>query len=172
MDMKQIPNFPNYSITKGGRVWSHKPKKWLKPKLSSNGRYLFVNLGRKHTCNIHRLVLETYVGPCPKGMECRHLNGNGQDNRLENLCWGTRSENRQDSIQHGTQPKPWLGKYGEQSPTSKLSNYQRRMILYQYATGLFSQNELAQEYKICRSVINHLIIGRSWPFIDIRKLHV
>lgn len=29
-------------------------------------------------------------------MECRHLNGNPVDNRLENLCWGTHSENEYD----------------------------------------------------------------------------
>lgn len=29
--MKQIPNFPNYAITKDGRVWNCKHKRWLKP---------------------------------------------------------------------------------------------------------------------------------------------
>lgn len=52
--------------------------------------------------NIHRLVLEAFVGPCPPGMLCRHLNGNPADNRLENLRWGTPSENSYDKGRHGT----------------------------------------------------------------------
>lgn len=51
---------------------------------------------------VHRLVLQAFVGPCPPGMECRHLNGDEQDNRVENLRWGTPSENARDRVRHGT----------------------------------------------------------------------
>lgn len=50
---------------------------------------------------VHRLVLETFVGPCPEGMEVCHNNGNPADNRLTNLRYGTKSENAQDIIRHG-----------------------------------------------------------------------
>lgn len=42
---------------------------------------------------VHRLVLESFVGPCPDGMEACHANGNGFDNRLENLRWDTHRAN-------------------------------------------------------------------------------
>lgn len=42
---------------------------------------------------VHRLVLESFVGPCPEGMEACHNNGNGFDNRLENLRWDTHGAN-------------------------------------------------------------------------------
>ncbi|GAC81679.1 HNH endonuclease [Gordonia malaquae] len=58
-----------------------------------------IDLGRHF---VHRLVMETFVGPCPSGMEVRHLNGEPADNRLENLAYGTRSENVLDSVAHGT----------------------------------------------------------------------
>lgn len=51
---------------------------------------------------VHRLVLEAFVGPCPPGMECRHLNGDSGDNHLRNLQWGTPSENQFDKVRHGT----------------------------------------------------------------------
>ena len=51
---------------------------------------------------VHRLVLEAFVGPCPPGQQCRHLNGIPTDNRLENLAWGTPSEDNFDRIRHGT----------------------------------------------------------------------
>lgn len=51
---------------------------------------------------VHRLVLLAFVGPAPKGMVCCHLNGDGTDNRLENLRWDTPSNNQRDSMLHGT----------------------------------------------------------------------
>lgn len=49
---------------------------------------------------VHRLVLETFVGPRPEGRQCRHLNGNPLDNRLENLAWGTSLEDTADRRAH------------------------------------------------------------------------
>jgi DNA invertase Pin-like site-specific DNA recombinase len=50
-------------------------------------------------------VLEAFVGECPPGHECRHLNGNKTDNRVENLAWGTSAENARDRVRHGTTTK-------------------------------------------------------------------
>src|ERR1051326_8641933 len=44
-------------------------------KLSNNGHYLHAVLSRggaEETLLVHRLVLETFAGPCPEGMECCH----------------------------------------------------------------------------------------------------
>lgn len=54
------------------------------------------------TFQVHRLVLETFVSACPEGQEARHLNGDKQDNRLSNLCWGSKSENTLDQVRMGT----------------------------------------------------------------------
>lgn len=61
--------------------------------------------GKVATRYVHRLVLEAFIGPCPKGMECRHLDGNATNNRLTNLQWGTRAENDADMMRHGTRPR-------------------------------------------------------------------
>lgn len=50
---------------------------------------------------IHRLVLETFVGPCPPGMECCHANDIPDDNRLSNLRWDTCSANKDDCVRNG-----------------------------------------------------------------------
>jgi hypothetical protein len=52
---------------------------------------------------VHKLVMEAFVGPCPPGKQCLHRDGNGLNNRLENLRWGTPEENTQDMIKHGRQ---------------------------------------------------------------------
>lgn len=51
---------------------------------------------------IHQIVLETFVGACPDGLEVRHLNDVPSDNRLSNLAYGTRSENVLDRVRLGT----------------------------------------------------------------------
>lgn len=51
---------------------------------------------------VHHIVLDAFVGLRPPHTECRHLDGNPQNNRLENLAWGTASENAHDRVRHGT----------------------------------------------------------------------
>lgn len=52
---------------------------------------------------VHQLVCLAFHGPKPTPKhEVRHLNGNPQDNRPDNLRWGTRSENTRDRVVHGT----------------------------------------------------------------------
>jgi len=112
-ELRTIPGFPDYAVTRDGRVWS-KPRldsrgercgdRWLKPEVSGKGCLqvrLFLS-GKRQSRMISRLVLEAWVGPHPDGMECRHLDGDPTNNNLSNLKWGTRSETMRDSIQHGT----------------------------------------------------------------------
>jgi HNH endonuclease len=73
----------------------------LKPQTNKRG-YQSIKFGRWKRFRLHSLVLECFVGPRPPGMECRHLDGNPSNNALENLAWGTRSENRADQVRHGT----------------------------------------------------------------------
>lgn len=60
--------------------------------------------GRKRTTTTHRLVLLAFCGPCPVGGDACHGNGIKTDNRIENLRWGTRSENILDNVHRGTHP--------------------------------------------------------------------
>jgi len=172
IEVKTIPGFPNYAITRDGRVWS-KPRKdtinrkiegrWLKSVMDGGFcNYYQVNLwqdGIPKVQRVHRLVLETYVGPCPEGMECRHLNGNPQDNRVENLAWGTSAENGQDIIRHGTVMR------GEQQWLSKLAEQDVRMIIYMYRTGLFTQKEIASQYRISKTTVGNIIRKKTWKHL-------
>ncbi|MFC7450554.1 NUMOD4 motif-containing HNH endonuclease [Rhodococcus daqingensis] len=69
----------------------------------SGHRYVHLTMeGRDSTYQVHRLVMRAFVGPCPEGLEVRHLNGDPTDNRLANLAYGTRSENAVDQVDHGS----------------------------------------------------------------------
>lgn len=67
--------------------------------------YLSVMFSRDGaTCRryVHALTCEAWHGPRPDGLEVRHLDGDMLNNAPGNLEWGTKSENAQDSIRHGT----------------------------------------------------------------------
>lgn len=67
--------------------------------------YLTVSLighdGSKKSKRVHRLVLESFVGPAPDGYLACHRNDIPGDNRLGNLYWGSRSENAADATRNG-----------------------------------------------------------------------
>jgi hypothetical protein len=58
---------------------------------------------------VHRLVLEAFVGPCPDGMECCHEDGDSTNNRVDNLRWDTHEANVRERLEHfggRRSPKP------------------------------------------------------------------
>jgi hypothetical protein len=78
--------------------------KILSPVLNTGG-YPMASLARSDRLRkmpVHVAVLLAFVGARPDGLVTRHLNGNRQDNRLENLAYGTQSENIQDAVSQGT----------------------------------------------------------------------
>lgn len=97
---RHAPGLPGYLVSDQGSVIGPQGPR----KLSATLRYLTFKAfrgGKHRTIYVHRLVLEAFHGPCPEGMEARHLNGDARDNRAVNLAWGTHQENVQDTIRHG-----------------------------------------------------------------------
>lgn len=88
-----------YAVSVFGEVKSLRKLKILSPGKTKRG-YLTVSLsskGNSKTYYVHRLVLESFVGPCPVGLEARHLNGDKEANNLFNLQWGTSDQNVEDN---------------------------------------------------------------------------
>lgn len=96
-----------YEVSTFGRVWSiprfralGRMLKWIPDK----DGYPFVALsrnGREQRFPVHRLVLLAFAGPLPAALVTRHLDGNVLNARIENLAYGTYSENEQDKLRHG-----------------------------------------------------------------------
>lgn len=66
-----------------------------------DNRYRIVTLWRdkrKYKIFVHRLVAEAFLPNPDKKKEVDHINGIRYDNRVDNLRWVTRSENRQNPI--------------------------------------------------------------------------
>lgn len=167
--MKQIPNFNDYFATKDGKIWSapkgynNKKGKFLKLYAISGG-YLGVRLvsdKKLISKKVHRLILETFVGPCPKNMECRHLDGKRQNNNLENLCWGTRKENQHDRIQHGTN----IYAKGEKHGRAKLTEQDICTIRKLHKSKKFNQYQLANKFNVSRKNIFQIINKKTWVYL-------
>lgn len=89
--------------TKAGWTMNRRAK-LLSPNIHHRSGHLSVQLtgdaGLKRVW-VHRLVLEAFVGPCPEGSHALHFDDNPKNNSLENLSWGTSSQNAHDRVRNG-----------------------------------------------------------------------
>jgi hypothetical protein len=85
-----------------GMIYKGRP---LKKFMNKNG-YFAVKLafaGATRTTYVHEVVLKAFVGTRPvtsERGEIRHLDGDKTNNRIENLMYGTITENAADRIRH------------------------------------------------------------------------
>jgi hypothetical protein len=141
VESRDIPGCLGYRADIDGEIWScqgfgtsglqatwHK----LKPSKGKNG-YLSVQIFMPDKSSIryyvHRLVLITFVGPCPDGMECLHGPGGKTDNSLANIRWGTPIENAADKIRDGTSTQ------GVRNPSARFDDDIIRSIRRERALG-------------------------------------
>ena len=156
-----IPGFPNYMSTKQGRIFSIKSDRFLNPYVGERG-VLYVNLrkeGKSFLRRVHRLILETFVGPRPPGKLCRHLDGKTKNNQNCNLKWGTPKENQADRLTHGT------SNTGTKHPHSKLIEAQVKLIFHAYHDGAYTQQYLADYFEVGRTTIQEIVEKRTWRHI-------
>jgi len=158
-----IAGFPGYEVSNQGRIRNH--RRLLSGYIEmQNGRprSIATNLvkdGKRHRVRFHRLVLEAFVGPCPKGMEGCHNDGNPLNNCVGNLRWDTRLANQHDSIKHGTHSKP-PSHHGENHPRVTISDEDVAAIRrLPYVRGLFS--EIAREHGVAPITIRRLYYKQS-----------
>lgn len=182
-----IPGFENlFKITDSGRVKQTKDivfrmrcgrsgtgvakrvlkKGILKPFTSHGYQEVFLRNGKKgRHCRVHILVLEAFRGPCPPGMEARHLDDNRSNNHLSNLRWGTHKQNGRDASRNG---KP---KKGESHPFSKLSNNKVLKIRRLWKSRnkerkiQFLVEKLATRFNVHSNTIRDVIFNRTWRHV-------
>jgi len=98
MEWREIPGFTGYLINRQGEVKTAKGK--VVNTWDSMG---YPSVALRYNMKIHRLVLLTFDGPPPEGKNvARHLDGNRKNNNIDNLAWGSYSDNAKDSVKHGT----------------------------------------------------------------------
>ena len=173
VEYREIPSLPGYRFGSDGSVWTlwepGGPRRWRigetwAPRVlqvsKASGRYMvLIRLAAKKykLCQVHRLIAEAFHGPCPDGMECRHLDGDRMNNRADNLCWGTRVQNARDRDRHGTTAR------GERQGASKLTRAKVDELRRRRSSGE-SCGELAKAFNVSKTTISRIARFQSWAY--------
>lgn len=169
---RDIPSFPGYRVGEDGSIWSCKRKgsdgrtylssRWRQMQATHNRQgYRCIKLtegGKKYFIKVSRLVLLSFIGPCPLGHEACHLNDVKTDDRLCNLKWDTRLNNVKQKIERGRQAR------GESQGLSKLTEDDVRAIRVLSREGA-SQREIAKLFGVTRSPIQWILSGKTWKHV-------
>lgn len=104
---------------------------------------------------VHRLVLQVFCGECPPNHVAAHLNGDANDNRLENLKWATRQENELHKKMHGTVCR------GSRHHNSKLKE-QYIPVIHRLSKDGVCSKDIAAKFKVHKTTINKVLKGLIW----------
>ncbi len=150
-NMGNIRSEPRVYQRKNGSSYTHKGRV-LQPCHGSTAST--VVLYPKKTWRVHRLVLLAFEGP--SDLEVRHLNGNPNDNRLENLAYGTKVENEADKVEHGTSNR------GSRNGRSRLTEKDVQRIRSSKESNLV----LAGKFGITPHAVYMIRSRRRWSWLD------
>jgi hypothetical protein len=164
---RAVVGFAGYEVSDHGNVRSwvyslrHANESLPRPtrhRIGEDGyaRVPLIRNKKKYSRYAHRLVLEAFRGPCPRGQECRHDNGIRSDNRFENLFWGTKEQNAEDKRRHGSMP------IGERNGKAKLTEAQALTVLHSSEPHA----QVAARFNIHKSLVSHIKTGRAWAHLQ------
>jgi hypothetical protein len=142
------------SVSRIGDTWHQ-----LTPQPVGLYGHLQVFMGKNYRRPVHQLVLEAFVGPCPEGMGCRHLDGDPSNNHVENLAWGTQKENVADMIRHGRAGRG--GAKGEEHGLAVLTDADVLEALAMRTAGETNKS-IARRFNVASRTIRDLFTGKTW----------
>jgi len=169
---RDIPALPGYRAGSDGSVWSFRDRageltaechRLAAHRRPYGARYCMVCIrptpGGKVVCRyVHRLVLETFVGPCPEGMVCCHGDGDTANNALGNLRWDTQRGNLADRERHGTLRR------GTRSPLAKHDEMDALTVHLLRRIG-FTQRAIGQLLAFSQPDVGKILRGKSWRHV-------
>lgn len=174
VEFRELGRYVGYRFGDDGSVWS----RWVRSRIGETwkrlkGRpndkgYLRVQIKNSETGGIdewyvHRLVMEAFRGPCPKGIEVRHTDDNDRsNNRLSNLGYATHATNIRDKFRHGTQP------FGENNVASKLDWTKVRLVRRAKRRGVTSAL-LSRHLGVTTGLISQIVRYKIWQPLHRRQ---
>lgn len=160
--IKDIKGFEGrYTISNLGIVRSLLTGRIMKPHITSKG-YARVNLRYAHSrafksMLIHRLVAGNFI-PNPNNYnEVNHKDCNRANNCVDNLEWCDRFYNVKYAFEKGR-----ASNKGIRNPNSKLNDDDIVAIKAMMKTGRFFLTDIARLFKVHKSTIQMIDIGKTW----------
>jgi hypothetical protein len=144
-----------YCISDHGRVFSCQINYVMCPGRTPKGYHIICLIdgnGESRYHQIHRLVLEHFVGPCPDGMECCHGDGNKRNNRVTNLRWDTHLNNMLDY---------YLSVPKEHRPSRLRWTLDDRTKARQLRSQGYSVRQLMSHFNVSRATLFRLLGPRQ-----------
>jgi hypothetical protein len=162
--MIKIIDFPDYSVTADGRVWSHLSGRYLSTTPRPDG-YVRISLrkdGHTHQRDVHRLVAAAFI-PNPHNLpNVCHRDDDPTNNSVSNLFWGTQRDNMADMTAKGR--RSHKGAAGESNNKAKLTAAQVSDIRgRQRYQGLY--DDLSREFGINPKQISAIYRGKAWKHL-------
>lgn len=164
-EWREIPGWQGYYVSDGGNVRGRRGRV-LKPQSNYRNEYRYVSLaradgtGKTTSFNVHRLVLEAFVGARPEGMTGSHRDGDKSNNRLSNLLWEPHGDNMRRQREHGTQ----RDQRGSRNSMAKLSEEDVRKVRERLAHG-DTQASVARTYSVSVSLVHMIHAGKIWRHV-------
>lgn len=109
---------------------------------------------------VHRVVGAAFIGPCPKGLQVNHIDGNKQNNFKENLEYVTPKENREHAVRIGLMD----GNRGGAKIPSRLTAETVIQIRNLHASGV-SYCQLARDFGVVHDTIRSAVLRKTWAHV-------
>lgn len=167
-NFKPVEGFPDYRIGDKGTLISLKsgiPIR-LSARKHSQG-YLTYSLcfqGKVFYFLAHRLVAQHYIPNPQNKPNVNHINGNKQDNRVENLEWCTPSENNKHAVEIGCFKDVFQDRKGTKNDNCKLTEDDVKKIRSLLDLGVY-QYEIAVIFGVGQAHISRIKRGKLWSHL-------
>lgn len=150
----------NWTIYEDGAIVSNKTGKKRKTFINNCGYEMVTYTSKEGTKNfyVHHLVAKYFVGNRPKGYAINHIDGNKQNNSVENLEYVTYKENIAHADKNGLR-KNFAA--GQQNGMSKLSNDQAKALIQGILNGQ-SNKDLGERFGLHSRYVSLIRHKRRW----------
>ena len=159
-----IPEFVGYEASNTGQIRGPRGV-ILSPAIHPRG-YLIVSLWRREnglrvrrSRTVHRLVAAAFFGPCPKGLEVNHKDGNKLNGRIDNLEYVSKGAN-----EHHAHVTGLKSHRGTRNPATRLTDEDVVRIRQRYANGE-RQPSIAKSFGISQPAVSLIVSRKNWSHV-------
>lgn len=157
-------NPTDYYVDEEGNVYSYKRnKKILMHQTNNKNGYKKVRIsvnGKVYNRNVHRMIAETFIPNTNNLPEVNHIDGNKENNNINNLEWVSRKGNAIHAYKNG------LFGVGEDFSKSSITNNQCHKICEYLENTNKSMKTIANLVCTTKKVVSDIYYGKTWTYIS------